>query len=239
MDRPVPQVSLKERRERTIQALCEHFAHDHLEVETFEARLDLAHRSRAAADLDALLADLPALPKPAPARSMNPTRLVGDPDHVRDMMERSGRAVREAVRDTRTLVAMLGGVERRGEWTPARKNIILAVMGGAELDFRDVHFPPGETEVFVLALMGGVEIIVPPGLNVDSNGIAIMGGFGHVSPPGRREGDAPTLRVHGLCVMGGVDIQIRLPGETAGQARARQREEYRSSRSRRRLPGRE
>lgn len=239
MDRPVPQVGLKQHRERTIQALCDHFAHDHLDVEAFEARLDLAHRSSAAADLDALLTDLPALPRPAPARSMNPTRLVGDPDYARDVVERSGRAVREAVRDTRTLVAMLGGVERRGEWTPARKNVILAVMGGAELDFRDVHFPPGETEVFVLALMGGVEIIVPPGLNVDSNGIAIMGGFGHASPPGGRNPDAPTLRVHGLCLMGGVDIQTRLPGETAGQAKARQREEQKLSRSRRRLPGTE
>jgi hypothetical protein len=236
MDRPVPQHSLKEHRERTIRALCEHFAHDHLEVEAFEKRLDLAHRSRGAADLDALLQDLPALRAQPSARGLEPGRLVGDPDYARDMVKRGSRAVREAVRDTQTLLAVMGGVERRGQWTPARKTVVIAVMGGADLDFRDVQLPPGETEVFVVCLMGGAEIVVPPDLPVDASGIAIMGGFAHASPPSRPESGASRLRVHGFCLMGGVDIHVRQPGETARDARIRQREEQRLARSRRRLP---
>jgi hypothetical protein len=37
--------------------------------------------------------------------------------------------------------------------------------------------------------------------------------------------DAPKLRVKGLVIMGGVDIEVRHPGETAKDARRRERKE--------------
>ena len=49
-----------------------------------------------------------------------------------------------AIRDSRTFLAFMGGVERRGNWKPARRNVVIAIMGGAELDFREVDLPPGE-----------------------------------------------------------------------------------------------
>jgi hypothetical protein len=223
MDRPVPQSSLKQERERTIRALCEHFARDRLEVEELERRLDVAHRAATVDELASLLSDLPV-------RQLSP-RAQADA-----LIERGSRAVREAVRDSRTLLALLGGVERRGQWTPARRNIVIAVMGGADLDFREVHLPAGETEVFVVCLMGGATLIVPPTLAVDAGGIAIMGGFEHASPPRSTEPDAPVLRVHGVCIMGGVDIQVRQVGESARDAQARVREEQRLGRPRGRLP---
>jgi hypothetical protein len=226
MDRPVPQVQLKDRRERAIALLCEAFAQDHLELAELETRIDLAHRAATPDELDALLADLPApAAEPVPA----PT------DH-----SSTGGRIREAVRDSRTLVAFMGGVERRGRWSPGRKNIVIAFMGGADLDFRDVELPPGETEVFIFAMMGGVDIVVPPDLVVDASGIAIMGGFGHSSAPRDPAPDAPVLRINGFCLMGGVDINVRRRGETAKDARLREREERRQLREeQRRLRGRE
>jgi hypothetical protein len=224
MDRPVPQVQLRERRESAIAHLCEAFAQDRLELAELEKRIDLAHTATTAAELDTLTADLvaPAGDEPAavPARPI-------------------GTRVREAVRDSRTLLAFMGGVERRGAWTPARRNVVIAVMGGADLDFRDVDLPPGETEVYIVAMMGGVDIIVPPDLNVDASGIAIMGGFGHSSPAREPTPDAPILRINGFCLMGGVDIRVRRSGETAGDAKRRLREERRQLKNRQRLPGRE
>jgi hypothetical protein len=224
MDRSVPQLSVKERRELTIQALCRHFAEDRLEVAEFEARLDTAHRAKTAAELEALLADLPAAAAERPAAPRP--------------RPRSSGGLAETVRTSRTLVAFMGGVERRGHWSPARKNLIVAVMGGAELDFREVELPAGETEVYIICMMGGVEIIVPPGLAVDASGIAIMGGFAHSAAPQRLEPGAPVLRVNGLCMMGGVDIFIRHVGESARDARLRERQErheLRDARRRRRL----
>jgi hypothetical protein len=238
MDRPVPQISLKDQRERTVRTLCEHFAHDNLEVEEFESRLDAAHRARAHEELAALVQDLPALrPRAAPADA---TRISGatGPEAVRRAREQRSRQL-EPVREGRTVVAIMSGVERRGAWEPGRRNTVIALMGGVELDFREVALPPGETEVVVICMMGGVELIVPPDLHVDSSGLAIMGGFEHRSPAPRPDADAPVLRVQGFCLMGGVEIHERHPGESAKQARLRRREEQRLARSRRRLGGME
>jgi hypothetical protein len=227
MDRPLPQLSLKERRERTIEALCQHFAADRLDVPEFEGRLDAAHQARTTDELEALLQDLPAIRQPvAPA---------GTGQRAGDAVVRGGRALGTAVRDSRTMIAFLGGVERRGHWTPARHNVVIAVMGGAVLDFREVDLPPGETEVFLFCFMGGAEIIVPPGLAVESSGIAIMGGFEHGSGPKRPAADAPRLRLNGVAFMGGVEISVREPGETAADVRERTREQRRErQRSRKR-----
>jgi hypothetical protein len=199
--------ALRERRERTISALCDHFASDRLTLEDFENRLDQAHRAQLPAQLDALVADIAPLPPPqtAPARSTTTAASV--------------------LQDHRVIIAVMGGAERRGNWRPGQKNIVLGLMGGAMLDFRDVPLPPGVTEVFVFACMGGVEIIVPPDLAVESHGFALMGGFGQYSdgPPPR--GDGPVLRVNGFALMGGVEIHVRLPGETERDAKRRRKEE--------------
>jgi hypothetical protein len=72
-------------------------------------------------------------------------------------------------------------------------------------------------------------LIVPPDLPVETNGIAIMGGFAHASeePHDSTDPNAPRLRINGLALMGGVDIQVRLPGESAGAARRRKRQQRR------------
>ena len=79
--------------------------------------------------------------------------------------------------------------------------------------------------------MGGVEIVVPPGLAVQTHGTAIMGGFQEVNrAPVHPDPDAPLLRVHGFAMMGGVDIKMRLPGESDREARRRHRHELRAER---------
>lgn len=232
MDRQVPQLGLREQRERTVRTLCEHFARDHLEIADFEARLDAAHRAKVQEDLAALVKDLPAL---RPEGSPEPARPAeGAP--VRRSLEQGGRAMADAVRDSRTIIAVMAGVERRGHWEPARHNLVIALMGGVELDFRELQLPPGETEVFIFCLMGGVGLIVPPEMTVDASGIAIMGGFEHTSPS-PRDPSAPVLRVQGFCLMGGVEVQVRRPGETEKDARRRRRDERRLEQQRRRLTG--
>ncbi|MGH7446473.1 MAG: hypothetical protein ACRELT_02865, partial [Longimicrobiales bacterium] len=139
-----------------------------------------------------------------------------------------------------TFIACMCGVERTGSWVPGRKNVVIAFMGGADLDFRDVALPADVTEVFILALMGGVDIVVPPHIIVDASGIAIMGGFAHASAPRNPAPGTPVLRISGFCMMGGVDISVRHAGETPKEARLRQREEQRRLREeQRRLRGRE
>jgi hypothetical protein len=65
-----------------------------------------------------------------------------------------------------------------------------------------------------------------------------MGGFEERSrtmdppPP-----DAPVLRIGGFVLMAGVDVSVRHPGETARDARQRQRELRRAAKEQRRIGG--
>ena len=213
---PVPQRQILAGRERVIDALCTHFAHDHLDEGELERRLDLAHDATSLAEMNALLADLPALPEPAAPAAQS--HEVTSPQTYQ-------------VRDRQIVAAVMGGAERKGAWTPARQVYAIAWMGGVVLDFREARFGPGVTTVDVLAIMGGVEIMVPPGLRVESDGIGIMGGFEGRDQSGTSlHPDAPILRINGLALMGGVEITERLPGESARDAKYRRRDERQARR---------
>ena len=104
----------------------------------------------------------------------------------------------EDVRETGYAIAVLGGTRRVGRWTPARVNHAMAFCGGVEIDFREAVMPPGVTELKVFAMWGGVEVIVPPGMNVECHGVGVMGGFDHAAEDAARDPTAPTLRVAGI-----------------------------------------
>jgi len=207
-------VELGTTRQKAIDALCEHFANDVLSVEEFEHRVDLAHKADSSEDLQKLLADLPPGDLPVPREDVAPTAI-----------ERAQASVPASrVKERGFMVAALGGMERKGRWIPARQNYAISVMGGVMLDFREALLPPGVMEVWVFTVMGGAEIVVPPGLTVESDGVAILGGFEQredaiLSP----DPDAPALRIRGLAIMGGVEVSIRYPGETNREAKRRRR----------------
>jgi DUF1707 SHOCT-like domain len=211
-------------RQVTIDALCEHFANDLVTVEEFERRVDGAHAATTVDELKELLRDLPGGDLPAVA--------AGAPAAVASTRSPKYPVISAAhAKETGFAVAVFGGAARKGYWQPARKNYTLAVFGGAELDFREAAMPPGVTDVHVLTMFGGVTIVVPPGMPVESNGIGIMGGFEHVADTPQAPGeDVPTLRVNGLALMGGVAITVRFPGETPRDARRRIRMEKKERR---------
>ena len=213
-------------RQVTIDALMEHFANDVMDVDEFERRVDIAHNATSSEELKELLRDLPG------GGDLPAVR--GEEEHVELARSREYTVTSASeVEERGFVVACLGGSSRRGHWTPARRNYAIAVMGGAELDFREAVFGPGVTEVQVYALFGGVDIIVPPGINVESRGIAIMAGFDHAADaPSSGNPNQPTLRITGLAVMAGVDISVRYPGESARDARRRRRSERREQRRR-------
>lgn len=214
---------LQHTRQVTIDALCEHFANDVMSVEEFESRVDRAHAADSADDLKALLQDLPGagnLPVPigssVPAETQDFT-VAASPD----------------VQERGFVVAVMGGTGRKGRWQPARKNFAVAICGGAEIDFREAVMPPGVTELQVYTMWGGVEVVVPPGMNVESHGIALMGGFEHVADSHQTpDPNAPTLRITGVALMAGVDVQVRHAGESARDARRRRKFERREQKKR-------
>ncbi len=201
-------VPLKRERENVVQVLIDQYAADNLTVEEFETRLDSAYAAATTTQLEDLLSGLPVLASQVDVQRVPAVQ----------------RAPAAAVRDHGFQIAIMGGYEKKGEWTPPRKLQSLAIMGGAGLDFREAKMPPGITEVNVLAIMGGVEILVPPGLAVETHGFGFMGGFEGVDQVGvDNDPDAPRLVIRGLALMGGVEVAVRLPGESARDARQRRK----------------
>lgn len=212
---PPPARQLRDQREKTIGRLTRAFAEDQLDVDELEQRIDLAHRATSTDQLTRLVSDLPVPAAhgdaKAPASARAPARRAPPPSPTR--------------RENETVFAVFAGIEKRGVWEPPARLYVVAAAGGAEIDFRDVALPAGVTEVTAIAVMGGVEIVVPPGVRVQLDGTAFMGGFAYADSRAipATDPDAPVVRVTGFACMGAVEVDYRHPGETAKDARRRRR----------------
>ncbi len=179
-------------RQKVIERLKSAYARDHLEDADFEHRLDLATNTRHREILKELVEDLPEQPGSS-----------GDvpPDASDHPAINRGR-----VRKEETLVGVLSGVTRRGDWQPARRIRAVMFMGGVDLDFSETTIPPEGVDIDVFCLMGGLDIRVPEGINVEARPVSLLGG---VDTHGRGGylAQAPTIRIRGFVMMGGVDIK--------------------------------
>jgi len=101
--------------------------------------------------------------------------------------------------------AMMAGVHWQSTSRAFRGGEVNAIMGGVELDLRNVEIKPGEEPVIdALAIMGGVEIFVPMGWKIVASVLPIMGGFEDKTSRGSETG--PTLTVRGTAIMGAIVV---------------------------------
>ena len=117
------------------------------------------------------------------------------------------------------VVSIFSGNEKKGRWELPRHMRVLAIFGGVKLDLREAIVAPGESVIETLCIFGGIEI-VPPELDVQCDGDAIMGAFtlhrsrkGPASLPAPL--GAPVIRVIGDAYMGAVTVQVKAPREKA------------------------
>ena len=221
-------------RKEAMEALGEAYARDWFELDEMERRMDQVHRVRDQAELRALLSDLPHDVVPPALRSGagHPT-VQQRPGAPTDEEQGAGALSRRdpsqhlpARQDRSVEVAIWSGRVRRGRWSPARKVTVVALQGGVELDFREAELEPGGvTEVFVFALMGGIEVVVPPWIRVEGNAFAFMGGYDEDDWTGvESTHGSPVVRITGFIMMGAVDVIVRYPGESKKEAKQRKRE---------------
>ena len=213
----------REARDRAIAVLQEHFAHDVLDVDEFERLVTLVHTAESPDAINALLADLPPVSvdvAPAP--------------------ETTALARAADVRPNDAVTGIMSSTRRAGPWTVPRRLRVRGIMSSTVLDFREARFPPGPVDVEVRAFMSSTEIIVPPGLAVETRGSAVMGTFEEIDrAPAHPDPDAPLLRVHGLAFMSAVEVKMRLPGENESEEWRRRRKQLRADRHQDRLERRE
>jgi hypothetical protein len=170
-------------RAQAIAVVQEAFEADLIEVDELESRLELAKTSSSRFELEGLIARS-APPRPAPA-------------------EPSRAAARLPGRGT--ALAILGSSRKTGRWQVPRTLTAVAALGSVTLDFRDASL--GEhTTLRAFAAMGSVEIIVPPEVTLEADGIGILGAFGDSAGASAA---GPRVRVTGVALLGAVEVTVR------------------------------
>jgi len=127
--------------------------------------------------------------------------------------ERHGEVSRYAPPDARgsaVSVGFMSGMDKVGDWTVAPVHVSMAFWGGTTIDLRDAVFASADTTITCIAVMGGIEVIAPPEMEVRVAGIGVMGGFGWAKrtlarASGRAPG-GPRVTINGLAFWAGVSI---------------------------------
>jgi class 3 adenylate cyclase len=174
-------------RDAVIELLKERTADGSLTLDEFAERVDGALVARTRADLDGVTADL-ARTTSASAGRRTPT--------------------------TNTVVSVMAGAGRKGRWRCGERVTAVAVMGGCQIDFRGAEIDADEVHVLAVAVMGGIDIVVPEGIEVALDGLPIMGGKSMQVKNVPTLPGSPRILVHAYPIMGGVTVRSR-PRRTA------------------------
>ncbi|MGH0036213.1 MAG: hypothetical protein ACQGVK_14400 [Myxococcota bacterium] len=84
--------------------------------------------------------------------------------------------------------------------------VALSIFGGVHLDYCEAELLEGDSVLEVYAIFGGIEIRVPPDIDVITEGIGLFGHFGQKDQRGE-DPRPPRLRVKGFALFGGVDVK--------------------------------
>jgi hypothetical protein len=171
-------------REHTANVLRRSGANGQLTVDELDERVERAYAAKTRGELERLTQDL------------GETR--DRPDEV---------PVRPGDDGTRWVVSVMGGSDRKGRWRLGRTVTVVNVMGGGDLQLNDAEFAANVVEMRVFSLMGGSDIWIPEGLDVEVSEFAFMGG-NEIKVGERRPGDGgPLLRLKVISIMGGSTVR--------------------------------
>jgi hypothetical protein len=193
-------------RERVAERLRDAMAEGRLDMAEFEERLEAAYRARTYGELVPITRDLPA---PAAAGGAAPVSLTKPPAPAGSEANWPARV--GAAPTSSWAFAFWSGFQRKGRWTISRIFSAFAIWGGGEIDLREASFEDREVTIRCFALMGGMQVTVPPELNVHVSGIGILGGFGaHHDFDEVGHPDAPRVHITGFALLGGVGVERKL-----------------------------
>jgi len=177
-------------RDAATHRLQEAFAEGRLDDAEFDERMRSALSARTRADLDGVLADLPA-DSPAAGRPAVPATGAG---------RKPGRLA----------VAYKGPVRRAGRWQVPERYTAVVYKGGGWLDLRAAELTAPVTTLVAVAYKSRVTILVPPGVRIEAGGFSADT---DTDPGAVLPADAPVLHVRGFAYKGTVEVRSRPPGD--------------------------
>jgi hypothetical protein len=190
-------------REQVMTLLSTAYAEGRLTSEEHDERVARVLAARTFDDLLPVTDDLVALAPQGP-RSGNQAS-----DHRLARSDPSSQPDR--------MVAVFGGVNRKGRWRVRSRIQALAVFGGMDLDLREAVFDSPVVEISGFWCCGGLTVTVPAGMEVQDQVSGLCGGI-DVRDLGDPQPGAPTLVIRGLAMFGGVSVKgPGAGGQTPGQ----------------------
>jgi hypothetical protein len=171
-------------RDAATQQLQQAFAEGRLDDTEFDRRMRIALTARTRADLDALLADLPAA---GPASRPGPATAPG-----------------------RLAVAFKGPVRRAGRWRVPERYRAVVYKGSGWLDLRAAELTAPVTTLVAVAYKSRVTILVPPGVRVEASG---FGADTDTEPGAIVPANAPVVHVRGFSYKGSVQVRSTPPAD--------------------------
>jgi hypothetical protein len=180
-------------RDQVANLLSTAYAEGRLNREEHDERIDQLMSARTFDDLIPITRDLVIVGLPAPVATPQTTG-------------RFAIDTRGPNPESDKMIAIFGGVTRKGKWRMRKNTHALALFGGMDLDLRNAIFEAPVVEISGFWCFGGLDIKVPEGIEVQDRTAGIFGGT-DVRDIGDPAPGAPTLVIKGVALFGGVSIK--------------------------------
>ncbi|HEU5023568.1 MAG TPA: DUF1707 domain-containing protein [Spirillospora sp.] len=166
-------------RDRVLVRLHTAYAEGRLTEAELDERIDLALAARTEADLAEVSSDLPAAATTAAPAERGPAG--------------------------RFQLAYKSGVRRTGHWRLPETYTTVIYKGHSLLDLRAAELDGPVTTLRVLAYKSTVEVIVPPGVRVETGGMGVSADLHGAPGP-----DAPVVHIQGFAYKGEIEAKDRI-----------------------------
>jgi hypothetical protein len=192
-------------RDKVVTVLSTAYAEGRITREEHDERLDAVMRARTFDELVPITNDLVPLqaatpaPAPAPVPATQPAGTTFEIDTSRD----SGPD---------QMIAVFGGVTRKGRWRVPKQCNAFALFGGIDLDLTEATFEATEIEISGFWCFGGLDIKAPAGVQVRDRTAGIFGGT-EIKGLGDPIPGAPVITIKGATLFGGVSISGPMPSK--------------------------
>ena len=180
-------------RDQVATLLSTAYAEGRLSREEHDERIDQLMAAKTFDDLLPITQDLVIVGPPAPVATPQSSS--------RFAIDTTGQNA-----ESDKMIAIFGGVTRKGRWRVRKNTHALALFGGMDLDLRNAIFEAPVVEISGFWCFGGLDIKVPEGIEIQDQTAGIFGGT-DVRDVGDPAPGAPTLVIKGVSLFGGVSIK--------------------------------
>ncbi len=180
-------------RDQVATLLSTAYAEGRLSREEHDERIDQLMAAKTFDDLLPITRDLVIVGPPAPVATPQSSS--------RFAIDTTGQNP-----ESDKMIAIFGGVTRKGRWRVRKNTHALALFGGMDLDLRDAIFEAPVVEISGFWCFGGLDIKVPEGIEIQDQTAGIFGGT-DVRDVGDPAPGAPMLVIKGVSLFGGVSIK--------------------------------